>query len=184
MTLVRVGEDRGDVARQERFAVGQPDDERHVLAGADQPVAFAAMHHRDRVRALDLPERRADRVGEIALIGLLDEVGERLGIGLGRQSMAAGLETVAKLAEVLDDPVVDDRDLARAVLVRMSVEVVGAAVGRPPGVREADRRVRRPVGDRRAEIGELAGLLLDEQVAAVIDQRDARRVVAAVFEAG
>jgi hypothetical protein len=31
-------------------------------------------------------------------------VGERLGVGLGRQSMAAGLETVAKLAEVLDDP--------------------------------------------------------------------------------
>ena len=56
--LVRVGEDRGDVARQERFAVGQPDDERHILAGADQPVAFAAMHHGDRVRALDLTERR------------------------------------------------------------------------------------------------------------------------------
>ena len=71
------------------LAVGQPDDQRHVLAGADQPVALAAMHHRDRVRALDLTERRPDRVGEIALIGLLDEVGERLGVGLGRQSMAA-----------------------------------------------------------------------------------------------
>ena len=97
--------------------------------------------------------------------------------------MAAGLEPVAKLAEVLDDPVVDDRDLARAVLVRMSVEVVGPAVGRPPRVREADRRVRRTIRDRSAEIGQLAGLLLDEQVAAVIDQRDARGVVAAVFEA-
>ena len=41
----------------------------------------------------------------------------------------------------------------------------------------------RPVGDRRLEVGQLAGLLLDEQVAVVVDQRDAGRVVAAVLEA-
>ena len=41
----------------------------------------------------------------------------------------------------------------------------------------------RPIGDGRLEVGELAGPLLDEQVAGVVDQGDARGVVAAVLEA-
>ena len=100
---------------EEALAVAEADDERHVLAGADQPVALADVHHHDRVRALELAQGVADGVGEVALVGLLDEVGERLGVGLRGQRVAARLEPVAQLAEVLDDPVVDDRDLARAV---------------------------------------------------------------------
>ena len=69
-----------------------------------------------------------------------------------------------------------------AVLVGMGVEVVRPAVGRPAGVGEADRGVRRPVGDRGLEVGELAGLLLDEQVAVLVDEGDPGRVVAAVLE--
>ena len=46
-----------------------------------------------------------------------------------------------------------------------------------------DRGVRRPIGDRRRQVGELAGLLLDEEVALLVDEGDARRVVAAVLEA-
>jgi hypothetical protein len=91
---------------------------------------------------MDLAERAPDGVREVALIALLDEMGERLGVGLRRQAVAARLEAVAQLAEVLDDAVVDDRDLAGAVLVGMRVEVVGPAVGRPARVREADRGVR------------------------------------------
>ena len=96
-----------------------------------------------------------DGVGEVALVRLLDEVGERLGVGLGRQAMAARLETVAQLAEVLDDPVVDDRDVARAVLVGMGVEVVRAAVGRPARVGQPDGGVGRPIGDRRRRFASL-----------------------------
>ncbi len=180
--LVGVGEDGGHVGGEEALPVGEPDDERHVLAGADEPVALGAMHDDDGVGALDLLQRVADRLGEVALVGLLDQVGDRLGVGLGRQGVAAGLEAVAQLAEVLDDPVVDDRDLARAVLVGMGVEVVGPAVRRPAGVRQADRRVRRPVGDGRLEVDQLAGALVDEEVARVIDQGDPGRVVAAVLE--
>ena len=153
----------------------QAHDERHVLAGADEPALLALVHHDQRVGALELAQRRPDRVGEVALVGLLDEVGDRLGVGLGREHVAAGLEPVAEVAEVLDDPVVDHRDVAGAVLVGMGVEVVRPAVGRPAGVREPDRRVRRPVRDRRLEVGELARLLLDEQVALLVDEGDARR---------
>ena len=40
----------------------------------------------------------------------------------------------------------------------------------------------RPVRDGRLQVGQLAGLLLDEQVAGVVDQGDPRGVVAAVLE--
>ena len=181
--LVRVGEDGRDVAGQERLAVADPDDERHVHPGADEPVGLAPVHDRQGVGALDEAERGAGGLRDVAGVGLLDEVGERLRVGLGGELVTALLEPVPELAEVLDDPVVDDRDLAGAVDVGVGVQVVRPAVGRPAGVRQPDRRVRRPVGDRRLEVGQLAGPLLDEQVAVLVDERDPGRVVAAVLEA-
>ena len=181
--LAGVGEDRRNVARQEALALGEAHDQRHVLAGADESLRLGAVHDRDRVGPVDEPQRRPDRVGEVAVVGLLDEVGERLGVGLRGQPMAARLEAVPELAEVLEDPVVDDRDVTGAVLVGMRVEVVRAAVGRPARVGQADGGVGRAIGDRCAQIRELAGLLLDEQGALVIDEGDPGRVVAAVLEA-
>ena len=180
--LVGVGQDRRDVGGEEALAVAEPDDERHVLAGADQAIALADVHDHDREGPLETAEGVADGIGEIAVVRLLDEMGDRLGVGLAGQDMAARLEPLAQIAEVLDDPVVDDRDLARAVTVGMGVEVVRSAVGGPSRVGQADRGMRRPIGDRGLEIDQLAGPLLDEQVAGVVDERDAGRVVAAVLE--
>ena len=108
---------------------------------------------------------------------------ERLRVRLGLEPVAARLEAVAELAEVLDDPVVDDRDLAGAIDVRMRVEIVRAAVRCPARVGEAHRGMGGPVGDRRRQVGELAGLLLDEEVALLVHEGDSRGVIAAVLEA-
>ena len=83
---LRVGEDRRDVAGDEALLAVQPDDERHVLARPDEPAELAAVHHDERVGALELAEGGADGVGEVALVGLLDEVGDRLRVGLGRRA--------------------------------------------------------------------------------------------------
>ena len=180
---VRMGEDRRDVRGQEALAVGQADDQRHVLPGADEAIALGAVHDDDRVGALDRLQGVADGLGQVALVGLLDQVGDRLGVGLRREAVAAGLEPVAQLPEVLDDAVVDDRDLAGAVLVGMGVEVIGPAMRRPAGMREADGRMGRAVRDGRLQVDELAGPLVDEEVARVVDQGDPGRIVAAVLEA-
>ena len=179
---VRVGEDRGDVAGNEALLAVPADDQWHVLAGTHEAAHLPAVHDDERVGALDRAERRADGVGEVARIGLLDEVRQRLRVGLRGERVAPGLEPVAELPEVLDDPVVNDRDVARAVLVRVRVQVVRASVGRPAGVGQADRRVRGAVGDRGREVRQLAGLLLDEQVAVLVDEGDPGRVVPAVLE--
>ena len=181
--LVGVGEDRRHVRGEEALAVGQADHQRHVLAGPDQSVALAAVHDDDGVGTLELSQRVAERVGQVALVGLLDEMGDRLGVGLRGEGVPARLEPVAELPEVLDDPVVDHRDLAGAVLVRVGVQVVRPAVGRPARVGQADRGMRGPIGDGRLEVDQLAGTLLDEEVAGVVDEGDPGRVVAAVLEA-
>ena len=86
---VGVGEDRGDVAGEERLAVADADDERHVHPGADEPVVLALVHDREGVGALDLAERDPGGLGDVAVVGLLDEVGDRLGVGVGAQAVAA-----------------------------------------------------------------------------------------------
>ena len=179
---VGVGKDRRHVGGEERLAVAEPHHERHVLPGADEPVRLAAMHDGHRVGALDLGQRGPHGIGEVARVRLLHEVRQRLGVRLRRQHVPARLEAVAQLAEVLDDPVVDDGDRARAVHVRVGVQVVRATVCRPPRVGQADPGVRRPVEERRLQVGELAGALLDEELAGLGDQGDPGRVVAAVLE--
>ncbi len=180
---VGVGEDRRHVTGQERLAVADAHDEGHVHPGADQAVVLALVHDRQGVGALDLAQGGPGGLGDVAVVGLLDEVGDRLGVGVGAQLVAALGQPIAELAEVLDDPVVDDRDPARAVDVRMGVKVVRPAVGRPAGVGQADGRVGRAVGDRGLEVDQLAGPLLDEHVAALVHEGDPGRVIAAVLEA-
>jgi len=179
---VGVREDRGDVTGDEALLAVETNDQRHVQTRPDQAADLTPVHHHQRVCPLHAPERGADRIGEIALVGVLDQVGDRLGVGLRRERVAAGFQLVPELAEVLDDPVVDHRDLPGAVLVRVGVEVVRPPVGCPAGMGEADRRMRGAIRDGRLEIDQLAGLLLHEQLAVFADQRDARGVVAAVFE--
>ena len=58
---VRVGEDRRDVAGDEALLAVQAHDERHVLAGADEPADLAAVHDDERVGAVELAERRRGR---------------------------------------------------------------------------------------------------------------------------
>ena len=180
---VGVGQDRRHVGGDERLVVSQPHHERHVLACPDEAIRLAAVHDGHRVRAFHASQRGPHGIREVARIRLLDEVRQRLGVGLGGEHVAPRLQPVAQLAEVLDDPVVDDGDRAGAVHVRVGVEVVRASVGCPAGMREADAGVRRPVEEGRAEVGELARPLLDEELARLGDQRDPRRVVAAILQA-
>jgi hypothetical protein len=140
------------------------------------------VHDGQGIGAVQLAQRGARGLADVAVVGLLDEVRDGLGVGLGDERMAARLEPVAKRLEVLDDAVVDDRDPPGAVHLRVGVEVVRPAVGRPAGVCQPDRGVRRALGDRGSQVAQLAGALLHEHLALVVDERDPGRVIAAVFE--
>ena len=155
-----VGEHGGHVRGQQVLALTEAHDERHVAARAHQPQRLPPVQHGYRVGPVGLPQRGPHGVGDVAAIGLLDEVREDLRVGLGVEVVAAGQQAIAQLAVVLDDAVVDDRDVTGAIDVGMRVEVVGPSVGGPAGVGQADRGGGCRVEQRGAQVGQLAGALL------------------------
>ena len=110
---------------------------------------------------------------------VLDDERRDLGIGLGRKRVALGGEFLAQRPEILDDAVVDDREPRRSV--RVGVGLGGLAVRRPAGVADADRPAERRRRKFRLQVLELA-LGAPPRQPAVLERRDARGIVAAVFE--
>ena len=177
-----VAEHRGHVRGEQVLALAEAHDEGHVVTRPDEPVRLAPVEHRHGIGAVGLAQGGPHGIGDVAGVRLLDQMGEHLRVGLRAEAVAARGEPVPEVPEVLDDAVVDDRHVARAIDVGMRVEVVGPAVRRPAGVGEADRGLGRGIEQRRPEVGQLARPLLHEQLARGGHERDAGRVVAPVFQ--
>ena len=108
-----------------------------------------------------------------------------LGVGVAGELDAGGLELGAQRGEVLDDAVVDDGDLAGGVAVRVGVAVGRAGRGWPSGCGPCRWcRSSSPASASSSAASRLASRparLADGQSAGAVEQRDARRVVAAVL---
>src|SRR5699024_36950 len=119
-----------------------PDDQRGVAATGDDEPRCVNVGEQDSEGTFqgtqDAERGGLDVPGELALVVLDGEqVGGDIGVRVGAQLDAAGLELVAQGGEVLDDAVVDDGGLAVEGEVRVRVDVVRATVGGPPGVAQA-----------------------------------------------
>ncbi len=108
-------------------------------------------------------------------------MGDDFGIGLGLEDVALAGQLRPQLPEVLDDAVVDDRDTPGGV--RMGVDLVGLAVGRPAGVADAGSAPlqRRIVTAAARGCLQLAGRAAARQHA-ILQRGDAGRVVAPIFQ--
>ena len=108
-------------------------------------------------------------------------MGSHLRIGFRGELDAFGCQLAAQLGEILDDPVVHDRDPAIRRKVRVSVDVVGSTMCRPPGMPNALVRLpqwmRGKLIDQASQFAGLLGLL---QVRTA-DQGDTGRIIAAVL---
>ena len=179
----RLAQERGRVRREEHLVRADPDDERHLVACADEKTRVVVMDDDECEVALELVERATHRLDEIAFVVALDEVRDGLGVGLGRERVSVVDEAGRELAVVLDDSVQDDRELRRmAAGERMRVRLGDPAVCRPTRVAEPGRRgraVRAGAGFQIAERPDGANVV--EPIR--LEERDARRVVAAVLEA-
>ena len=119
-------------------------------------------------------------IGPAALLHLVGhEMRHHLGVGLGRELGAAGFELGAQFGEILDDAVVDDRDLVGRM--GMGIDLVGTAMGRPAGMADADGARQRLLGEPDLEIAQLAFGAAAGQVAG-LQRRDPGQVIAAVFQ--
>ncbi len=180
--LARERRERDGIRAEIHLAVAIADGERRALARSDQQVFLAREQEREREGALEPRQRhrdRGDRAGAFRhLVG--DEMSDDLGVGLGQELGAAALQLGAQLGEILDDAVVDDGDAVGRV--RMGVDLVRTAVGRPAGVADADGARERLLGKPDLEVAELT-LGAAAGKAAGLERRYARRIVAAVFQA-
>ena len=177
----RVADQRGQVGGDVHLLVADADDQRAPVAGHDDPVREVGVQDREPVGALDPAERLADPTLEGVGVRAGDQVGDHLGVGVRRQVDARLGELRAQRRGVVDDPVVHDGDVTLGVDVRVRVDVVGRAVGRPPGVADADLAAE-PLGQLGLQVPDPPGLLHDLEALAGAEHGEARRVVAAVLE--
>ena len=184
---------RDDVGGDVAAPLPAPDDDGAVLAGDRDHAGLVRADRRDAVGAHDVRAGLAQGVDDVALtlrgsICLLDEMRDDLGVGIASELMAAPLEFLAQLGEVLDDAVVHDGDPAVAAHVRVRVRHARLPVRRP--TRMTDTAGRGVVATR-----ELALEAIDLAHAAhhveacrtragvAVLQRHAGRIVPAVLEA-
>ena len=172
--------------RHEELAVAEADHDRRAVADRDDLLRIVGRDQHEREQAAHPRERAARGALEAAvrrhrLQFLLHQVRDDLGVRLGDELVALALQLVLQVEVVLDDAVVDDDDLARAVAVRVGVLLGGPAVRGPPRVADAVLAFEWLRPDDILEAGQLAGAApqIDR---AVPHHRDARRVVAAILE--
>ena len=157
------------------------DGERAALARGDHQVLVAGKDDAERECARQPLQRAAHGLDRAqALVHQVgDEVDDGLGVGVALELVALGGELFLQLAEVLDDAVVDDRDLRAHVRVR--VAPCRTAVRRPARVADAGAPAQRLASQPRLEVAQLAfGATAAE--AAVVDRGDAGGIIAAILE--
>ena len=110
LDAARLGEERRNSGGQERLVVADADDQRALLARADEQIRRVEAHRDEREVALEVVVGEAHGLDQVAVVVDGDEVGDDLGVGLRGEDGAAGLEALAQREVVLDDAVDDDVD--------------------------------------------------------------------------
>ena len=167
------GGQRQRVGAKINAVVAETHRERRAAPRADEQIEFAVEQKNQREGALEPPQRRRHRLARLGALAhfLGDEMRDDLGVRLGGEDMALGGQLLAQLAEILDNAVMDHRDLV--VGVRVRVVFVGAAMRRPAGVAEADVAGQRQLFEFILQIAQLAAGAQPRQPA-IFQRGDAR----------
>ena len=112
-----------------------------IVNGAPgEALTLARGDHRNGKSAVELrdghPDRRQQIVGGLAMPVRMDQMRDDFGIGLRAKHVAARLQTLAQRFIVLDDAIVNNRDLVTRQM-RMRVVRRGCAMRRPARMRNA-----------------------------------------------
>lgn len=170
-------DERRDVGADEHLPVADAEHQRRRAARRDDRARFVGVGEDQREVPLQPTQHGQHRGREIArgvAVAVLapDQVDGDLGVGVAGELDALGLEFTAQRGVVLDDPVVDDDDLAVGIPVRVRVAVGGSAVRRPSGVAEpaaADQCVRCRALQDLTEVGQPARAPVDGHPAVPVE---------------
>src|SRR3984893_17508718 len=120
------------------FAFAKSYRERRAAAGADQKILLAVEDQGERESTLQAREARSHGLDRRPATphGFAHEMGDNLGIGLGRKFMALGLQFTAQLPKILDNAIMHDTDIRADV--RMRVIFAWPSMRCPAGMANAD----------------------------------------------
>ena len=184
-----VFDERGHIRADEHLALADAEHQRGGAPGRHDGAGFIGVGEHQREVALQPAQHRQHRGDEITggvavpvLVG--DQVHGDLGVGVAGELHPGRLELAAQRREVLDDPVVDHRDLSGRIAMRVGVAVGGPPVGGPAGVaqpRVPAQRCRVGGVQRGLQVDQPPGAPAHRQSAAPVDQGDTRGVITPVL---
>ena len=154
--LVSQRAERDGIRTEVHFAVAEAERERRSLARRDNQIVLAVEKKCQREGAFKTCNRLRGRIGRSATLIKMKLRHERHGfcVGLGLGGIAVGGEFLAQFPEILDDPVMDDRNAPRPVGVGVCHR--GRAMRRPAGVPDAGLSWQGVVDQHVRKIDELA----------------------------
>ena len=132
--------------------------------------------------AMEQAQHLHDGLHQVALVELLQQVRDDLGVGVGDEGVAIRLKATAQFGVVVDDAIVDDGEPSLLVEVWVRVADSGCAMGGPAGMGDAGRAVKPLLlGAGRLQIGDLPQRL-DRPQLMVRAQGQPCRIVAAILQ--
>ena len=178
---VRERAERDGVRAQIHFTLAVADGERRPVACADHQIFVASENEPQCECAAKLRQCRLDRLDRLESLAeqIIDEMQDDLGIGFCFENRAFFLQGLTQLAEILDDAVVNHRDVIGGMGVRI---ILGRpAVGGPACMSDAGMTGERFSLQPRFKILEFAfGAAPLEMIA--FQRGDAGGIVAAIFK--
>jgi len=132
--------ERNGIRGEEVLRVTYANHERHAVARAHQAMRFVAAKHSNRIAATQLDDGLAHGLEEIAVVQMIDQVGDNFAIGLAGKDVTTRFERRPQFLMIFDDAVVRQRNTWRLRVrreVRVCVVSDGFAVRRPTGMRDA-----------------------------------------------
>ena len=176
-----VREHCGGIRGNEELALTDAEQDRRALSRHHHFSGLVGGEHRQAVRSHHGADRCGDPLFQRRPGSILDQVGQRFGVGVGAEAMTGALQCGAQGIGVLDDAVVHDGDSLATVDVGMGVAGGRRAVGGPTRVRDAARPDHRRARQFLFQGADAAGELAHLDPTTVL-HGDTRRIVAAIFQ--
>ena len=140
------------------------------------------MHHHECPLPVQPRQNSGNREANVALVGIFNQVGDHLGVNVARKGVPLPCQLTLQFGVVLDDPVVDDGDLAVLIHVGVSVQVGWRTMGGPSCVGDPSDRAGWEFANDTFKIGEAARTLAHGDLAPRSRNGDPRGVIAAVLK--
>ncbi len=183
--LIGIFDYRRSVRSEEILVFADTHHERTTLTGSDNDIGVRAVENGNGVRTHHLVECELNcrlEVYIVRLLGILDELHQHLGIGRGLEGIAVLLQALLKHRIVLDNTVMDNRQLLRLGVVRVRIHRIRLAVGSPTGMRNTNRSPHILITCKCFQLGNFAFCLIHIKFTFGVDKGNTGTIITTILQ--